>query len=378
MSLWGAARTSAAEPAPIPFIKGHSWGWVGTRGDYAAPAAAESMQRLAETGANAVCIAFGPNMATAETPEFAWGDANPRMVTDDEIRRAIHLARDNGLRVILKPTINCDDGTWRAWIKFFRPLTAAERAAGHSGEIDPWGSEPVLRAGETRDLAKWDQWWDLFHQYVMHYARLAAEQDVEMLCLGCEMNSNEEFDQRWRALIADVRSVYPGALTYDVNHGRESEVPWWDAVDVIGVSAYYQVPPPEGVTEEEAIQRTTTREEILAQLLANRDELAALSRQYDKPILFIETGVTNVRGCARYPWSHPDAKLGDPLDEQEQVNYYEAMFEAFWDQPWFLGFAWWDWPARLYDRESAGAHRGFCIFGKAAEDVVRRWYAKPR
>src|SRR5262245_27334832 len=159
-----------------------------------------------------------------------------------------------------------------------------------------------------------------------------------MLCLGCEMNSTEEFDDRWRALIADVRNVYPGVLTYDVNHGRENQVPWWDAVDVISVSAYYQVPPPSGATIEEAIQQTTPKAEILAQFKANKQELANLSAKFNKPILFIETGVTNVRGCARYPWSHPDAQLGDPIDEQEQVNYYEAMFEAFWDEPWFLGF----------------------------------------
>lgn len=101
-------------------------------------------------------------------------------------------------------------------------------------------------------------------------------------------------------------------------------------------------------------------------------------RRPRKPILFIETGVTNVRGCARYPWSHPDEKLGDPLDPQEQVNYYEAMFEAFWDEPWFLGFTWWDWPARLDPIEAAARHRGFCVYGQPAEDVVRAWYAKPR
>jgi hypothetical protein len=172
--------------------------------------------------------------------------------------------------------------------------------------------------------------------------------------------------------------VYPGVLTYDVNHGRENQVAWWDAVDVISISAYYQVPPPEGKTIEEAVNLTTPKAEILAQFLANKQELAGLSAKFNKTILFIETGVTNVRGCARYPWSHPDAKLGDPLDQQEQVNYYEAMFEAFWDEPWFLGFTWWDWPARLYPEDAAAEHRGFCIYGKPAEKVVREWYAKSR
>jgi hypothetical protein len=336
------------------------------------------MTALADTGANWVCIAFGTSMATAETPQFAWGDANPRMATDDEIRRAIGLARQHQLKVIMKPVVNCDDSVWRAWIKFYRPVTPDERAAGITGILDPWGDEPVQRDGQTPDLAKWDQWWQCFRGFLLHYAAIAEQEHLEMLCLGCEMNSTEAFEDRWRTLIAEIRTAYHGVLTYDVNHGRENSVPWWDAMDVIGVSAYYQVPPPDGVTEEEAVRSTTPKAEILAQLNKNKQELADLSAKFGKPILFIETGVTNVRGCARYPWSHPDEKESDPLDQQEQVNYYEAMFEAFWDEPWFMGFAWWDWPARLYDRDAAATHRGFCIYGKRAEEVVRQWYAKPR
>jgi hypothetical protein len=372
------AGVRAAELSQLGFVKGHSWGWVGTRGDYAGPEAADSMHKLAETGATWTCIAFGANMTTIETPAFTWGDANPRMVTDDEIRRAIALARENNLKVILKPVVNSDDSVWRAWIKFYRPLSADEIAVGLTSVVDPWGDEPVTREGQTPDLAKWDVWWRCFRGYLLHYAKIAEAEHVEMLCLGCEMNSTEAFDERWRELIADIRAVYHGAITYDVNHGRENAVPWWDAVDVISVSAYYQVPPPEGVTEEEAVMTTTPEAAILAQLEKNKQELADLSAKYNKPILFIETGVTNVRGCARYPWSHPDANTGHPLDEQEQVNYYNAMFKAFWDEPWFMGFTWWDWPARLYDREDADEHRGFCIYGKAAEEVVRQWYAKPR
>ncbi len=372
-------RTVLGADAPrLGFVKGHSWGWVGSRGDYAGSEAAASMQRLAATGADCVCIAFATTMATVETPRFTWSDENPRMATDDEIRHAVDLARENGLKVILKPVVNSDDGVWRAWVKFYRPVTAEERAAGVAGELDTWADEPVMREGQTRDLAKWDQWWQSFRGFLLHYAKIAEEENVEMLCLGCEMNSTEEFADRWRELIAEIRDIYHGAITYDVNHGRENQVAWWDAVDVISVSAYYQVPPPEGQTIEEAIKSTTPKSEILAQLVKNKQELADLSAKFDKPILFIETGVTNVRGCARYPWSHPDAKLGDPIDQQEQVNYYEAMFEAFWDEPWFMGFAWWDWPAQLYEKADADEHRGFCIYGKPAEEVVRTWYAKPR
>jgi hypothetical protein len=380
LMVLAALSASRADEAAVRlgFVKGYSWGYDSRRGAYESPAAEQSMQAMAATGVDCACICFSTFMPTHQTPEFVWGEANPRMVSDDEIRRAIDLARDNKMKVILKPMINCRDGTWRAWVKFFRPVTDEERARGVTGEMDPWGDDPVMREGMVKDLAKWDQWWDNYSAFILHYARIAHEKHVEGLCLGCEMSSTEEFDERWRQLIKEVRDVYDGSLTYDVNHGREDEVPWWDAVDFISVSAYYAVPPPEGQSVEEAARQTTPLAEIAKELTTVKQRLAAISAKWHKPICFIETGCANIRGCARYPWSHPRDPHEHPTDDQEQANYYQAMFEVFYNERWFMGFAWWDWPARLREPDDPWAKRGFCAHGKPAEDVMRQWYAKPR
>jgi hypothetical protein len=372
-----AAQPSASSP-PIPFIKGHSWGWTGRRGEYASPEAADSLGRLAATGADTVCIAFATTMPDAQTPKFTWGEPSAQMVSDDEIRRAMKLARQHKLRVILKPVINCRDGTWRAWIKFLRPVTEAERTAGVAGHHDQWRDEPVFIEGLVPDDQQWTVWWDHYRRFILHYARIAEDNDVELFCVGCEMSSTEGFEDRWRQLIADVRAVYNGALIYNCNHGREREIAWWDAVDAIGVSAYYPVPPAEGVDEREAVKQTTPLNEILAALNPVKSELAALSEKWQRPILFIETGATSTRGAARHPWASGLDPLAHPTDQQEQANYYQAMFEVFHNEPWFIGYAWWDWPARLYPKEHAPNHRGFCAYGKQAEQVIRQWYAKPR
>src|SRR3972149_9203704 len=120
--LLGSVSPAPAEPkapASLGFVKGCSWGWVGHRGEYTSPAAAESMRKLADTGTEWVCIAFAPAMRTYDTPEIRFSDANPQLVTDAEIRHAIDLARHHGMRVILKPVVKCADGTWRAWVRFF-------------------------------------------------------------------------------------------------------------------------------------------------------------------------------------------------------------------------------------------------------------------
>ncbi len=372
------AAEPSHDPAELGFIKGFSWGWIGSRGDYAAPAAARSLQKLADTGNEWVCIAFGGRMETYDTPLIRFAADEPRMITDAELRRAIRLARENGMRVILKPMVICDDDTWRAWIKFYRPATDDERAQGKAGVLDPWQTTPQVLSGMVVDDEKWNQWWDSFSAFLVHYARIAEEEHVPLVCLGCEMNSTEESESRWRELIGKIRGVYSGQLTYDVNHGRENLVGWWDAVDLVSISAYYQVPPPAGESVDEAAKHTTPLAEIVASLEGRKAHLAKLSARVGKPILFIETGVTNVRGAARYPWAHPGEHLDSPLDAQEQVNYYQGMFQVFWDEPWFMGFCWWDWPARLYDRADAARDRGFCVYGKAAEETVREWYAKPR
>jgi hypothetical protein len=380
--LQGASSGIAADPPHDPkslgFIKGFSWGWTGWRGSYAAPEAEESLEKLADTGTEWVCIAFAPNMKTFDTPEILYGDANPDMITDDELRHTIDAARQEGMKPILKPVVNSADDVWRAWIRFFRPITAEERADGVKGEEDPWGEEPKFRPGEVKDLAKWDKWWDDYTNYIVHYAKIAEEKQVPVLCLGCEMNSTEEFEEKWRNLIAKVRDVYHGQITYDVNHGNEEKVKWLDGLDFISISAYHAIPHADGRPVDSPTDATTPLAEIRAAMEKNREHLAAVSAKWNKPILFIEAGVTPVRGCAHTPWAHVDERADRPTDEQEQANYYQAMFETYWDEPWFMGWCWWDWPARLYPESKAATDRSFCVYGKKAEGVLREWYAKPR
>ncbi|QEG33993.1 glycoside hydrolase family 113 [Bythopirellula goksoeyrii] len=365
------------DPSTLGFLKGYTWGWDGYRGAYASKHAKNSMKKMADMGCDWVCISFATTMRSYDDPEFNWSKKNPYMVSDEEIRTAIAMARELGLKVILKPVVNSRDSIWRAWIRFYRPVTEEEKSEGIHGEYDPWGDEPGMREGMVRDEKQWDVWWKNFAGFLEHYAKIAEDEQVELFCLGCEMNSTEEDVERWNKVIEDIREIYSGFLTYNANHGRESELAWWSAVDVISTSAYYPVPPPTDESLEEAIKQTTSKADIVATLNIVKRELAEISSKFQKPILFIETGVTSVRGAARYPWSHPDANMESPVDMEEQSNYYQGMLEVFWDEPWFMGFTWWDWPARLYSESDAADSRGFCIYGKSAEKVLRDWYAKP-
>ena len=342
---------------PVEFVKGFSWGWTGRRGQYEGSAPKESLQKLAATNANYICLAFGAEMETFDSPHILWSNANPEMVTDAEIRRAIKLARDNNLKIILKPVVNVRDGTWRSWIKF-------ENEDG------------------TKDLQAWDQWWTDFRAMLIHYAKIAQKTNCEMLCLGCEMGATEDDEDRWRNLIADIRKVYKGVLTYNTNWGgSEEKISWWDAIDVIGISAYYPVGSDEPnkwlkIGLDQVPESYTTTEAMKERWLPIKEKLAAVSQRYNRPILFIELGVCSAKGFSAAPWTHP--QTDGIYDGDEQRRYYQATMETFWDEPWFIGFTWWAWPPELYTLEEAQSQTDFCVYGKPAEKLIKEWYGKVR
>lgn len=349
-----SAFRSARQPSG--FIKGFSWGWPGVRGQYLGDEPAQSMNKLAETGADWVCINFSTEMETFDNPQFTFSDANVKMVSDAELRRAVQLARDNGLKVILKPVVNVQDGTWRAWIKF-------------------------NEADGDKDMVKWNLWWSNFRRFVLHYAALAEETGCEMFCAGCEMESTEDFQLRWRDLITEIRHRYGGPVTYNANHGREDKIAWFDALDIISLSSYFPVGADDVLAAETAglenlPPSSCTLEALKLRWEPVRRRLKSISRQFDRPILFIEMGVCNCRGCTAAPWTHQSPDM--VYDADEQARYYQAALETFWGEKWFMGFAWWHWSSHLYDRQNAAADISFDIYGKPAEDIVRHWYGRTR
>ena len=234
------------DPTNLGFVKGYTWGWDGKHEDYSSRLAQDSMKKMADLGCDWVCISFATSMNTFDDPQFGWSTDNPNMVSDEDVHAAITMAREHNLKVILKPVVNSKDGVWRAWIRFYRPVTDEERKNGIKGEHDPWGDTPGMRKGLVMDEQAWSKWWENYTGFLKHYAKIAQDRQVEMFCLGCEMNSTEDQVARWRDAIKDIRNIYSGPLTYNANHGREKELAWWDAVDVVSISAYYAVDPPTG------------------------------------------------------------------------------------------------------------------------------------
>ena len=105
------------------------------------------------------------------------------------------------------------------------------------------------------------------------------------------------------------------------------------------------------------------------------------SARVGKPVLFTEVGYRSTADAAVEPWLwHSDA----PADPALQATCYEAMFETFWNRPWFAGAYIWKWFPEYNPggrENSSWARRmnrrreeGFTPQGKPAEAVLKRWY----
>ncbi|GGH27991.1 glycoside hydrolase family 113 [Paenibacillus segetis] len=305
------------------YIAGMTWGFMGIRGTWANPTATYSMEQMVDkTQVNWTAIAFSATQETAHSTEIAFWEEPT--VSDEEVKWAISKAKSLGLKICLKPIVNCSDGTWRAHINFFDKDVPCE--------------------------PKWSEWFHSYNRYIVHYARIAEEMGCEMLCIGCEMVQTDRREQEWRNLISEVRAVYSGLITYNCDKYQEDNVTWWDAVDMISSSGYYPV------------------QNWEAQL--NRIE--AVVQKYNKPFFFMEAGCPSRTGSSDIP---NDWTLAGNPNEAEQAQFYRTMFSACETRPWVQGFMLWDWPVVLYPRETAPTNDDYCVFGKEAETVVATYYA---
>ncbi len=314
MSEWNATR-----------VGGMTWGWTGIRGTWGGPEAERSLDAVMPLSPNWIAVTFAALQKTAQSTSIHFEDEPT--VTDDEVRWAIREARARGVNVCLKPVVNCADGTWRAFIGFF--------------DWDVPG-EP-----------QWREWFASYERFILHYAAIAEEEGCELFCVGCEMVRTDVRESEWRQLLARVREVYSGPITYNCDKYQEDHVTWWDAVDVISSSGYY----PSGQWE------------------AQLDRIAPVVARLNKPFFFMETGCPSRVGSSARP---NDWTLEGAPSAAEQAAFYREMFAACAERDWVQGFMLWDWPASLYAVESASSNTDYCVYGKLAADVVRAEFASYR
>jgi len=210
-------------------------------------------------------------------------------------------------------------------------------------------------------------WAALEHSYtdfILRYAQLAAQTGVDLFCIGTELG---RFVQQrpgyWQGLIAAVRKVYPGKITYAANWDEFPKTPFWDDLDYIGVNAYFplcgnQLPSPESLAQ--GWQQW-------------KPKLRALAQERDRPILFTEFGYRSVDYTGRRPWFVD--RVEEQVNLEGQAIAMQAIFDQFWEEDWFAGGFVWKWFIH-HQRAGGPQDNRFTPQGKPAQWVIRDQFGK--
>lgn len=313
------------------FIKGMSY--AGYSPNVFAGAVSDGLIRhLATTGTNWLIVIpqwYQDNMDSTDIEP--WAERTP---TDKSVRHLVRLAHELGLQVMLKPFVDPKVPGWRA-------------------RFEP---------------SDWAAWFRSYTRFIDHYASLAAEEHCEGLSVGVEYSTSDAAQPaRWRAVIRSVRARFRGLLTYSADWPQYRKVRFWDALDAIGIDAYFPL--------------SRTSDPSLAALrlgwLPWMHQITSFLRAYPtKRVIFTEIGYTSRPGAAIDPSQYSGSA---PADPGLQARLYQSVFDTVYHEPWLMGlcFFWWDNPS-VPDYPAGPADVGFTPRGKPAETVLRRSFRGPR
>ncbi len=293
---------------------------------------ASDIKPILEVNANAVAVMPYAFMESLATPNLKFNVTRQWQGERlDGIRKTTQLLHSQGLKVMIKPHIWIGNGDF-------------------TGNI-------VMSSEED-----WRKFEVNYEEYILLYAQVAADENVELFCVGTELfefaNERSEF---WEQLIIKVRKIYKGKLTYAENWDKVEDVEFWGELDFIGVDAYF--PLSEG--------KSPNLEELRSSWKPHKSQLRDLSNKYDRKVLFTEYGYRNTNYATKQPWE--SSRKETSLNYDLQSNALMAMYQEFWREDWFSGGFLWKW---FHNHEQAGGMQNnqFTPQNKPALEVVKGFY----
>ncbi|MBN2116394.1 MAG: hypothetical protein JW730_07480 [Anaerolineales bacterium] len=245
-----------------------------------------------------------------------------------------------------------------------------------------------------RDATWWNSWFDHYRAFAVHYADLASLSGAQAVVLGGDWITPAlptgtladgtpsgvpaDAETRWKNIIAEVRQHFRGNVVFALPYDTGVVVA---PVDILkDVDAVYLL-----WFAKLSDQPNPNKADLFAEagrLLDNN--ISPIQVQVNKPFViglsypsstYSATGcIPNGSGGCLY-WSalnRPNADIGAVnLDLQQQVDIYDAVFNAVNARAWVSGVV-----SRGYYTPVALQDKSASIHGKPAADLV--WYWFPR
>ena len=292
-----AIPSAAEESAPLPFFKGvtvscQTWGI-----EWQMPEMETTLDELKSLGVNS--IAIHPYAQIREDGHVISGRRSGASTT--HITTPLRWAHERGMSAMLIP------------------------------HIAYWGTKFLWR-GEINFVTpeEWNTFFNEYETWIVQMAALAEAEHAEVFCVGLEFSYAQKYDQRWRKIIAAVRTVYHGKVTYGANWNEYAEVKFWDALDYIGVLAYFPL----------TKTADPSASEITAAWEKQCTELEKFSKQNGKQFLFTEIGYNESSRAAAEPWGF---KTGGEHATDIQARCIDVALGLPAKHPFLAGMYWWKW-----------------------------------
>lgn len=295
------------------------------------------LKRIAALGARAVTlqpIYLMKDRRALDVTTFP--DKSP---TEIVLRRSCRQAKALGMKVLLFPTINLS--------------AEASDPSGWRGNIEP---------------SDWDTWWKNYTVFNVGLAKIAEEEGVVWYSVGTEMESTHRFTEEWKRLIAEVRKVYQGRLTYSVNFDAHDNFEFGDALDVIGMNAYDPIHNYETFPSDSAITEKWWWIIFKARTLQQR---------FNKPVMITELGYSSSELAHRYPWDFRSSTLPYP-DRQARLIDGALDVVQHWTEGEAVFYYLYGENLRANIRPGGSEDVSYSPLGKPAESMLRRYFAVPK
>lgn len=241
------------------------------------------------------------------------------MPKDADLTDFIRYAKSIGLKVFLKPVIDCRSGACRADIDFLENGSFCEE--------------------------RWESWKKNYIEFILHYAMIAEKTRCEMFFAGCRLLKIENQTAFWTKLIQQIRQCYHGLLTYEAGIYNEDNVKFWEKLDIIASEGNYSK-----LYLEKELER-----------------LVQLADSYKKPLLLTECGCMSTKGASISPnaW-----EVDGELSLHEQAAFFENLLNTCKKQENVKGIGIWCWNNRRQSKHAAIRDKRYFIYGKPACNII--------
>lgn len=297
-----------------------------------------AIDQVAQMGFNTIEI-LTPTFQTDGAAEHIHVIVAPgRSPRREDLVRVLRYAHQRGLTTVLMPLVLFENPRGNEW----------------RGKIQP---------------ERWDAWWASYRKNMDYFLDIANEADVSVFSVGSELLSTEKQTDRWESFIKYGRKRFKGRLSYSTNWDHYQTPAFWNRLDMIGISCYWDM--------TKLAKNDPPEPEALAERWKQiRQQVLDFAAAQGKPAFLTEIGYPSLPWGLKDPWNYVNTKdaLSTP---QVQEQGYKAFLKAWEDllirkpdPAQFTGVCFYEWD--VY--QSGGPNdTGYGIRGKPTYDLLKNW-----